>query len=76
VIRLSPTGDRGLPVVEFNLYQVRSLFLTSKLPVARWHEQIGDPTVADGILDRLVHKAHRIEMRGGTTHKKRGKPKT
>ena len=29
-----------------------------------WHEQIGDPTLADGILDRLVHNAHRIEMRG------------
>jgi DNA replication protein DnaC len=35
-------------------YQVRSLILTSQLPVTRWHEQIGDPTVADGILDRLV----------------------
>jgi hypothetical protein len=33
----------------------------SLLPVARWHEQIGDPTAADGILDRLVHNAHRID---------------
>lgn len=33
-------------------YQVRSRILTSQLPVTRWHEQIGDPTVADGILDR------------------------
>jgi hypothetical protein len=33
-------------------YQVRSLILTSQLPVTRWHEEIGDPTVADGILDR------------------------
>jgi hypothetical protein len=30
----------------------------------RWHEQIGDPSLADGIPDRLVHNAHRIEMRG------------
>jgi DNA replication protein DnaC len=45
-------------------YQTRSTILTSQLPVARWHEQIGDPTIADGILDRLVHNAHRIEMRG------------
>ncbi len=44
--------------------QTRSMILTSHLPVARWHEQIGDPTVADGILDRLVHNAHRIEMKG------------
>ena len=53
-------------------YQVRSVILTSQLPVARWHEQIGDPTVADGILDRLVHNAHRIEMRGDSMRKKRG----
>jgi DNA replication protein DnaC len=36
-------------------YRVRSTILTSQLPVSRWHEQIGDPTLADGILDRLVH---------------------
>jgi DNA replication protein DnaC len=53
-------------------YQVRSLILTSQLPVTRWHEQIGDPTVADGILDRLVHNAHRIEMRGDSMRKNRG----
>jgi DNA replication protein DnaC len=54
-------------------YQVRSLILTSQLPVTRWHEQIGDPTVADGILDRLVHNAHRIEMRGDSMRKNRPK---
>lgn len=45
-------------------YQARSLILTSQLPVAQWYEQIGDPTVAEGILDRIVHAAHRIELRG------------
>src|ERR1039457_777441 len=53
-------------------YQTRSMILTSQLPVSRWHEQIGDPTLADGILDRLVHNAHRIEMRGESMRKKRG----
>jgi len=53
-------------------YQVRSLILTSQLPVTRWHEQIGDPTVADGILDRIVHNAHRIELRGDSMRKPRG----
>jgi DNA replication protein DnaC len=48
--------------------------LTSQLPVSRWHEQIGDPTVADGILGRLVHNAHRIEMRRDSMRKSRGKP--
>jgi DNA replication protein DnaC len=57
-------------------YRVRSLILTSQLAVTRWHEQIGDPTVADGILDRLVHNAHRIEMRGDSMRKNRGKPNT
>jgi DNA replication protein DnaC len=53
--------------------QTRSLILTSQLPVSKWHEQIGDPTLADGILDRIVHNAHRIEMRGDSMRKTRGK---
>jgi DNA replication protein DnaC len=53
-------------------YQQRSMILTSQLPVAKWHEQIGDPTLADSILDRLVHNAHRLEMRGESMRKKRG----
>ena len=53
-------------------YQMRSTILTRQLPVARWHEQIGDPTLADSILDRLVHNAHRIELRGESLRKERG----
>jgi DNA replication protein DnaC len=52
-------------------YQVHSTLLTSQLPVASWHPQIGDPTVADSILDRLVHNAHRIELKGESMRKKR-----
>jgi len=55
-------------------YQTRSTILTSQLPISRWHEQIGDPTIADGILDRLVHNAHRIEMRGESMRKKQNSP--
>ena len=40
--------------------------------VAKWHAQIGDPTVADSILDRLVHAAHRIELQGESMRKKKG----
>jgi DNA replication protein DnaC len=47
-----------------NRYQVRSTILASQLPVSRLHDQIGDPTLADAILERLVHNAPRIEMRG------------
>ena len=53
-------------------YQTRSTILTAQLPVTRWHEQIGDPTAADGIFDRLVHNSHRLEMRGDSMRKKRG----
>jgi DNA replication protein DnaC len=56
-------------------YQNRSTLLTSQLPVASWHAQIGDPTLADSILDRLVHNAHRIELQGESMRRKRG-PKT
>lgn len=52
-------------------YQARSILLTSQLPVSSWHAQIGDPTIADSTLDRLVHNAHRIELQGESMRKKR-----
>lgn len=55
-------------------YQRRSLILTSQMPVAHWHEQIGDPTIADSILDRLIHNAHRIELKGESMRRKKRKP--
>jgi DNA replication protein DnaC len=54
-------------------YQRRSTILTSQMPVALWHEQIGDPSIADSIMDRLVHNAHRIELNGESIRKKRGR---
>ena len=72
---LSETERRDFWEICEDRYQTRSTLLTSQLPVSKWHEQIGDPTVADGILDRLVHNAHRIEMRGDSMRKNRnGKP--
>jgi DNA replication protein DnaC len=55
-------------------YQRRSMILTSQMPIAHWHEQIGDPTIADSILDRLVHSAYRVELHGESMRKKRRKP--
>ena len=52
-------------------YQARSTLLTSQLPVASWHAQIGDPTIAYIILDRLVHNAHRFELNGESMRKRR-----
>ena len=53
-------------------YLTRSTLLTSQLPIGKWHAQIGDPTLADSILDRLVHAAHKIELHGDSMRKKRG----
>jgi DNA replication protein DnaC len=50
-------------------YQTRSTILTSQLPVAHWHERVGDPTLADSILDRLVHNAYKIELKGPSMRK-------
>jgi DNA replication protein DnaC len=47
-----------------------STLMTSQLPVENWHDHIGDPTIADAILDRLVHNAHRIQLKGGSMRKK------
>ena len=53
-------------------YLTRSTLLTSQLPVAKWHAQIGAPTMADSILDRLAAAAHRIELQGESMRKKKG----
>ena len=49
---------------------LKSTLVTSQLPVEHWHEQIGDPTLADAILDRLVHSAHKIKLKGESMRKK------
>lgn len=54
-------------------YQIRSTIITSQLPVATWHDALGDPTLADAILDRLVHHAHPLNLDGESL--RRLKPK-
>jgi DNA replication protein DnaC len=70
------TADQAadlLKVIE-DRSQRRSTIVTSQLPVANWHEALGDPTLADAILDRLTHNAHRIELRGDSL--RRSRPQT
>ncbi len=50
---------------------VRSTIITSQLPVEHWHEVIGNPTIADAIMDRLVHNAHKISLDGDSMRKKK-----
>ena len=52
---------------------LRSVLITSQLPVDHWHEIIGNPTLADAILDRLVHNAYRINLKGESMRKKKSK---
>jgi DNA replication protein DnaC len=47
-----------------------SLLITSQVPISRWHEIIGDPTIGDAILDRVVHRAHRMELTGESLRKR------
>jgi DNA replication protein DnaC len=51
-------------------YNQSSTIITSQLPINLWHEAIGDPTLGDAILDRLVHNAHRIDVKGPSMRKK------
>lgn len=48
-----------------------SIIITSQVPVSKWHEVIGEQTVADAILDRIIHQAHRLELKGESMRKKR-----
>ncbi len=48
-----------------------STIFTSQVPVNKWHEVIGEQTIADAILDRIIHDAHRVELRGEPMRKKR-----
>jgi DNA replication protein DnaC len=52
-------------------HEMRSVIITSQVPVERWYEIIGNPTMADAILDRLIHNAYRIELKGESLRKKR-----
>lgn len=47
-----------------------SMIITSQVPVSKWHEVIGEKTVADAILDRIIHEAHRLELKGESLRKK------
>lgn len=69
---LTPMTDpqrRDLLEILEDRYGKRSTIVTSQLPISAWHEAIGDPTLADAILDRLVHNAYKIELKGESLRK-------
>ena len=55
-------------------YRRRSILITAQLPVAKWRDLLGEATVADAILDRIVHNAHRIDLKGESMQRKNARP--
>ncbi len=70
LVSLTPESQRDLLEVLDDRHSKRSTIVTGQLPVEKWHEQMPDPTVADAILDRLVHNAYRIELKGESMRKR------
>jgi DNA replication protein DnaC len=70
---LAPMADQErrdlLELVE-ERHERSSTIITSQLPSELWHDTIGDPTIADAILDRLIHNAHKIQLKGPSMRKK------
>ncbi len=59
-----------LEIIE-DRHDSRSTIVTSQLPIEQWHDMIGDPTLADAILDRLVHSAYKISLKGESMRKRK-----
>ncbi len=70
---LSEGQRRDLLEIVEDRHNLKSTMITSQMPVEHWHELIGDPTLADAILDRLIHNAHRVPLTGESLRKKGAK---
>lgn len=73
---LAPLNDAErrdmLELVE-DRHGLRATLITSQFPIPKWYELIGDPTIADAVLDRIIHVAHKITLKGDSLRKKRSK---
>jgi DNA replication protein DnaC len=63
------TERRELLEVIEDRYDIRSTIITSQLPTTKWHDTLGDPTIADAVCDRVLHNAHRIVLKGPSRRK-------
>lgn len=70
VLKFDDEHRRSLLEILDDRYKKSSTIVTSQLPVSLWHDNINDNTLADAILDRLVHNAYRIELKGDSIRKK------
>lgn len=69
LVSLKAEQQRELLELIEERYQRRSTLVSSQVPVGRWHELMSDPTLADAILDRLIHNAYRIDLDGDSMRK-------
>ena len=71
--RFTPDNQRDLLEILEDRYAARSTLVTSQIPIEKWHDILGDPTFADAILDRLVHNAYKLKLKGASMRKNQPK---
>lgn len=71
--KLTLEQSRDLLELIDDRHGIRSTLITSQFPIDHWHEIIGDPTLADAILDRIIHDAYKINLKGESMRKKKSK---
>jgi DNA replication protein DnaC len=67
---LSDEERRDMLEILEDRHGLKSTIVASQMPVSKWHDTIGDPTIADAIMDRLINSAHRIKLKGPSMRKK------
>ena len=70
IAKLNQDQARDLLEILDDRHGIRSTIFTSQFPIEKWHDLIGDPTLADAIMDRLVHNAYKIKLKGDSMRKK------
>jgi DNA replication protein DnaC len=70
---MTAENRRDLLEILDDRYEKKSTLITSQLPVEKWHRYLEDPTLADAILDRVVHNAYKLELKGESMRKRKGK---
>jgi DNA replication protein DnaC len=68
---LSQDDQKELLEIVEERYDRKATIVTSQLPIKAWHDAMQDPTLADAILDRLVHNAYKVELKGESMRKKK-----
>lgn len=69
---MTSTGRRELFEIFEDKTETGSLLIASQLPVTEWHDYIGEPTIADAMIDRVVHRSHRLSLKGESMRKLKG----